>query len=78
MYTIRPSLESITIRGRYKVFCSFQKFVEQIEVPLEKAYHFTAAEKFGNSIFFEYDYLRSVEKKRKQLTCLFMKNDAIV
>mgnify|MGYP001075979541 CR=1 FL=1 len=57
---VSPSLESICLRGKYKVYCGFQLFLESIQPALIQA-NFCVLEKMGNSVDYEKDYKKAVE-----------------
>lgn len=70
---VSPSLESICIRGKYKVFSSFEEFCNKVEVGL-KTQNWFVLEKLNGSVDFEYNFLKHLPKeKEKKLKTLFEK-----
>jgi len=58
--TVCPSLESISVRGKYKVHSNFQAFLESVKPTLEKI-TWRILEQIGNSVDFEVDYRKAAE-----------------
>ena len=62
--TVRPSLESISVRGKYKVYSDFQAFLELVKPTLEQIGW--RIRRFGNSVDCEFDYTKRHPKLKSK------------